>query len=102
VNGFHVEGVTEDKGDLLLGAEVGDPIPGEEALDADGDVGSEGSEGIEEALFVGGEGGLTNDGAGLIEDADGEEPGMQVDATVASVRTGVELHHELRSAGVGA
>jgi hypothetical protein len=30
--------VAEDKGDLVLGAEVGDPVPGEEALDADVDV----------------------------------------------------------------
>jgi hypothetical protein len=84
--------VAEDKGNLLGGAEVGDPVPGEKALDADDHVGAEGSEGLEETLFVGGDLLLTDDVAGLIEDADGEEPGMEIDATVELVLTVVESH----------
>jgi hypothetical protein len=96
VDGFHVEGVAEDKGDLVLGAEVGDPVPGEEALDADDDVCAERGEGIEKELFVGGDGGLTDDVASLVENTDGEESGMEVDATVELVLSGVESHGLLR------
>jgi hypothetical protein len=35
---FHIEGVTEDEGDLLFGTEVGQPVPGEHALDGDYEV----------------------------------------------------------------
>ena len=90
---------SEDEGNLLGSTEVGDPVPGEEALDADGDIGSEGGEGVEEELLVGGDLLLADDVAGLIEDADGEEPGVQVDAAVESMLTCVESHHGLRVGG---
>jgi hypothetical protein len=32
VDGFHVEGVSQDKGKALLSAEGGEPIPGEDAF----------------------------------------------------------------------
>ena len=35
VDGLHVVGVADQEGELLLGAEVGEPVPGEHALDAD-------------------------------------------------------------------
>ena len=84
--------MAEDERNLVSAAEVGDPVPGEEALDADDNVGAEGSEGIEESLFVGRDLRLTDDVAGLVEDADGEEPGVQVDAAVELVLPVVESH----------
>ena len=84
--------MAEDKGNPVLGAKVGDPVPGEEALDADDNVCAEGSEGIEKELFVGRDLCLADDVAGLIENADGEEPGMKVDAAVELVLTVVESH----------
>jgi len=36
--GAHVQGVTEDEIDLLVGTQVGEPVPGEHALDADHQV----------------------------------------------------------------
>ena len=48
VDEFHVQGVTDDERDLLLGAEVGDPVPGEHALGGEDDVFAKGSEGAEE------------------------------------------------------
>jgi hypothetical protein len=50
---------------------------------------------VEESLLVGRDLGLTDDAAGLVEDADGEEPGVQIDAAVESVLAGVEAHGEL-------
>ena len=35
VNGLHVQGVAEHEGDVPRGAEIGQPVPGEHALDAD-------------------------------------------------------------------
>jgi len=42
MDGFHVEGMTEDEGDVLVGAEVSDPVPGEHAFHRDHNVFPEG------------------------------------------------------------
>jgi hypothetical protein len=65
--------VSEDEGNLLGVAEIADPVPSEEALDSDDDIGAKGSKEVEEELLVGGNLLLTDDVAGLVEDADGEE-----------------------------
>ena len=92
VDGPHVERVAEDEGDLVFPAEVADPVPGEEALDTDDDVGAEGGECIEEDLLVGRNLRLADDLPGTVEDADGQEPGMEIDAGVELVLFGVEVH----------
>jgi len=38
VDGFHVQGVAEDEGEAFARAQVGDPIPGEDALDGHHEV----------------------------------------------------------------
>ena len=35
---FHVERVAQDEGNTFLGAEVGEPVPGEDAFDADDEI----------------------------------------------------------------
>jgi len=45
--------VSEDKGDALLDAEIGEPVPGEDALDADDDILAKGLDGIEEVSGLG-------------------------------------------------
>ncbi len=35
VDGFHVEGMAEHKVDALASAQIGEPLPGEDALDRD-------------------------------------------------------------------
>jgi hypothetical protein len=35
MNGFHVQGVAQDEGNPLLRAKVREPVPGEDAFDAD-------------------------------------------------------------------
>jgi hypothetical protein len=35
VDGFHVQGVAKHERDVLVGTEIGDPVPGEHALGAD-------------------------------------------------------------------
>jgi len=102
MDGAHVEGVAEDEGDVVLGAEIGDPVPGEETLDADDDVGPVGGEGLEEQLLVGRNFRLADDLSGVVEDADGQEPGMEVDAAVELVRPVVEVHGVTPEVQVGA
>ena len=43
VDGFHGEGVTQDEGDVLLSAKVGEPVPGVDALAGDDEVGRKGA-----------------------------------------------------------
>jgi len=38
MDGFHIEGVAQYKGDMFLGTEIGDPVPGEDALNGHDDV----------------------------------------------------------------
>jgi hypothetical protein len=38
MNRFHIECVTQDKGDPFSGTEVGEPVPGEHTLDADHEI----------------------------------------------------------------
>jgi hypothetical protein len=35
MDGFHIEGMTEDEGNVALCAEVGDSVPGEDTLHRD-------------------------------------------------------------------
>jgi hypothetical protein len=99
VSELHVQGVTQDEGDSLLGAQVGEPVPGVQALDADHDVVAKRGEGFEDALGAGDDVFVEDDGAVLVQDTEVERPGVQVDATIESVGTGVETHHGLLGKG---
>jgi hypothetical protein len=91
----------EPRGVVFL-AQIADPVPGEQALDADDDVGPIGREGLEEDFLVGRNGGPAGDLSGVIEDADGEQPGMEVDAGVELVLFDVEVHGDAPVGQVGA
>src|SRR5262249_14819936 len=99
VDGLHVQGVSQDEGDLLLQAEIGEPVPGEQALTGDGQAVAEGSDGVEEGVGAGGEGLVEDDGSGRVENTEGGRPGMEIDAAVESVLLIVESHHGLRVRG---
>jgi len=70
VDSLHVEGVAEDEGDPFRGAEVSEPVPGENALHSHDNVVSVRSEKIEEDLGIGLDVSLEEDFAGLVEDDD--------------------------------
>src|SRR5262245_54331931 len=76
------EGMTEDEGDLVLGAEVGEPVPGVGALAGDRAVGAKGIEGGEEGVGVGRQVASEPGVALLVEDDDVHGPCVQVDAAV--------------------
>ena len=95
VDGLHVEGVAEDEGDALLGAEVRQPVPGEDALHGDHEVVAVGGDRPQEALRIAGEVAVEEHLALLVEDADVHGSRVQVDSAVVLVCFGVESHGSL-------
>ncbi len=70
VDGFHIEGVTQNEGNGLFRAEVGKPVPEEDALDADNNILPIGSDQLQKLLRVGGEILVGQDLPFLVDDAD--------------------------------
>src|SRR5437879_1450207 len=91
--------MAQDEGNLVFSAQVGEPIPGEHALDRHGDVVTIRSDDLEEGLGVAGDILVDKLVAGLVNDADIHRPGMQIDAAVKSVLSCVESHHGPPSEG---
>ena len=92
VDGLHVERVAEDEGDALLGAEVGQPVPGEGALDRDDEVLAEGGDCGEEGLWLRADVSVQEHLALLVDNADVHRLRVQIDPAVVLVRIGVESH----------
>jgi hypothetical protein len=69
VDGFHVQRVADEEGDVFLGAAVGQPVPAEHALDADNEVVAEGGDGSEESVKTGWQVVVVNDVADGAKDA---------------------------------
>jgi hypothetical protein len=52
MDGFHIESVTQDKGDVLFTAEIGEPVPGENAFYGNDDVLTEWRDGFQKDIGV--------------------------------------------------
>jgi hypothetical protein len=81
-----------DKGDHLLLAEIGDPLPGKPALHADHQVFAAGCDERQQVLGSSLDVLVYQDSTVVVQDADVERAGMQIDAAVMHVRLGVESH----------
>ena len=92
VDGFHIEGMAEDKGNAFLGTEVGEPVPGEDTFDGDDQIVPIGRNGLEKRFWAGFHVPVQQDLAVLVQDTDVHGAGMQVDAAVKLVLFGVESH----------
>ena len=92
VDRLHIEGVAEDEGDLLVGAQVGDPVPGEDALDGDDEIVAVRGDRSQKLLRARAELLVDEHLAGLVEDAHVQAPGVQIDAAVVTVLLRVESH----------
>ena len=99
VDQLHVQRVAQDEGNVLLGAQVRQPVPAEHALHADHDAVAVGSDALEQCLGVARQIVVENDCAGTIENANVHGPCMQVDAGIKSVGLVVESHHGLLGLG---
>jgi hypothetical protein len=53
MDGFHREGMAEDKGKAFLGTEVGTPLPGEEAFDGHNQTVTIGGDSLKERVWTG-------------------------------------------------
>lgn len=92
MDGFHIEGVSQYKGDMLLGTEIGDPVPGEDALNGHNDVFPESFDGFKKDLRVGSDIALKNKVSFLVEDAEVHGFCMKIDSAVVFVLLSVEIH----------
>jgi hypothetical protein len=97
VDGLHIQGVSEHEMNTLLGTQIGEPVPGEDALDADHEVFSERRDGAEERLGRGLHIAVQEDLAVTVQDAQIHGSGVQVDAAVVLVGVCVESHWGLLS-----
>jgi hypothetical protein len=95
VDGFHIEGVPEDEADPFGGAEIGEPVPGEHALDGNDEVFAVRGDRVEERLRGRPEVAVQQDLARLVEDAQIHRAGVEIDAAVVLVLLGVKAHDGL-------
>jgi hypothetical protein len=101
MDGFHVEGVAQDEFDVLLGAEIGQPLPTEDAFDSHDQVLPIGLDRFEESLGTGAQVAMQQNLPLWIQDAEIHPAGMQIDAAVVGVTLGIESHQGLLLMEIG-
>jgi hypothetical protein len=84
--------MAENEGNVFFTAEIGEPIPGEDAFNGNDNVLSIWSNGFEKDLRVCFDIPVKYDLSFLVEDAEIHRPGMQIDAAVKFVLLGVKSH----------
>jgi hypothetical protein len=89
---FHLERVSKDKRNPFARTELGQPIPGHEAFDADDEIGPVGRHGFEKRFWASRHIPVDKNLAILVQDAEVYGAGMQIDATVKVVLLRVESH----------
>jgi len=93
VDGFHVERMAQDEGDVLLGAEIREPVPAKDALGADDEIVAIGLDRAQEEFgstaYIAVQYDLTRV---VVEDAQVHGPRVKVGTAVVSVLAGVESH----------
>jgi hypothetical protein len=92
VDRLPVQRVPQHEGDALPGAEVGQPIPGEDTLDRDRQIVPVGGNQFEEAGRIGFDVPMNQNGTFLIDDADVHLPSVQIDAAVIPMLPSVKWH----------
>jgi hypothetical protein len=92
VDRFHVEGMAENEGDVLLDTEIGDPVPGEHAFDSNHDVLTEGSNDAEKSFRVCVDVLMDPGVTSGVDNTDKHILGVQIDSTIKLMLFGVEIH----------
>ena len=93
--------MAEHEGEALLGAEVGQPVPGEHAFDGDDEPIAIRRDSIDKGAGLGRILTVKKRLASLVEDAEIHCSGVQIDAAVESVLLSIETHHGLLAMGEG-
>lgn len=84
--------MTEDEGDVLFGAEISDPVPGEDALHRHHDIFSISFDGFKKDFWIGLDIPLKDNISFLTDDAEVHGLCMKIDSSVKLVLFGVEIH----------
>ncbi len=92
VNGFHVQGVTQNEGNIFSSAQIGKPVPGEDTFDRNDDALAEGSDRFEKRIGIGFHVAMKNDRTGLIENAHIHGSSVQIDSAIMWVLLSVKSH----------
>jgi hypothetical protein len=92
MDGFHIEGMTEDKGDTFFIAEVSEPVPGEYALDRDDNVFAVGFDSFKEGIGLSMEVLMKQDVPVLVEDTEIHGSGVKINTAVEFMLVCVESH----------
>jgi hypothetical protein len=92
VDRLHIQRVPEDKGQLFLGPEVGEPVPGQDAFDSDDQILPLGGHGLEPRLRTGVHVAMQQDLAVLAEDTPVHAASRHIHAALRLVLFGVESH----------
>src|SRR5262249_19797323 len=97
VDRFHVQRVPQNKRNIVLGAQIGEPIPSKDAFHANRHVFSVGGYRFKEQLRGTRHVSVQHDLALRIQDTDVHRSGMQIDSAVVSVLLSVKSHDEVSS-----
>src|SRR6266581_2813018 len=92
VDGFHREGVAQDKRNAFPCAEVGKPVPGADTGDAHDQMLAVGRNSLEKRVWSGWHIPVDKHLSLLVQDAEGHGASMQIDAAVKLVLFRVESH----------
>ena len=92
VDSLHVEGMAQGESNLVLGTEIGKPIPAEDAFDTDDDVFQERGDKFDQHLLIGIDIFMKLNISLLIEDANVHFSGVKIDSAIILVLLGIEIH----------
>jgi hypothetical protein len=84
--------VSQDEGNALFGAEVGEPVPGEDTFDGDDEAVTIGSNGLEKGFGSGFHVAVQHDVTIVTQDTNVHRTGMSIDTAIKWVWMGVESH----------
>ena len=93
VDRLHVERVPEHEGNVLSGAEIGQPVPCEHAFSADDKSLAIEANRVEKVVGPTGQVAVNERFARLVDDADVHRLGMQIDTAVEFMLLRVKSHH---------
>lgn len=82
MNGFHRQGMPQDKGNLFVSVQVGEPVPGEDTFDSDHQAVPGGRDGFEKGGWRRLHIAVHKHLPVLAEDTDGQAAGVQIDTAV--------------------
>jgi hypothetical protein len=92
VYGFHVQCMSKDKINFVIGAQISKPVPTENAFNPDNDVFNKRKGQLEKEFGIGFDVFMGDDRSLVVQDTNVHFPGMQIDTAIVFVLLIVEFH----------